>query len=195
MEKKKTPKLFREYVPPRTENAFLVSRKESYSIHASGCPMTGWISTWEFAKVITSIILLPWQPQNTHSGLMSHCRAEAAPVGYRAPSLQGATALPAEGKRTQGAPAAPAVPTSLVSRLDKQAQQWHLVWGCEDTGFLALGTHVAKWQPVFGDAHQTKKCTGFFFPPTEKDCSLRSLVCFWRHSCEGIGSRASVTVA
>lgn len=131
--KEKTPKLFREYIPPHTENAFLVSRKEGYGMHASGCPMTGWISTREFAKVITSIILLPRQPQNTHQGFnesLRHTdlgsRAEAASMGDRSHlsqplSLQGAPALLAEGKRTWGAPAAPAVPTSLVSQLESPA--------------------------------------------------------------------------
>lgn len=124
-EKEKTPKLFREYIPPRTENAFLVSRKEGYGMHTSGCPMTGWISTREFAKVITSIILLPRQPQNTHRGFnesLRHMdlgsRAEAASMGDMSHlsqplSLQGAPALLAEGKRTWGAPAAPAVPPPL----------------------------------------------------------------------------------
>lgn len=54
-------------------NTVLISRKDGCNVQASGCPMTCGLtcclSTGEFAEVITSIILLPGQPHNTHTDL------------------------------------------------------------------------------------------------------------------------------
>lgn len=99
--RKKTPtQTLARICAPHTENTFLVSRKDSYGVHASGCPMTGrltcWISTREFVKVITSIISLPWQPHNTHSGFNESPSQTDQGLPWKAGALSQSPAAPRE---------------------------------------------------------------------------------------------------
>ena len=136
---KTKPKTLAGICTPHNENAFLVARKDGYSMRASGCPMTVrltcWISTWEFAKVITSIISLPWQPHNIHAGFneslppanwgsradaCSHAGQESSSRAPQLPGRPGLAGRDREGMGTWGALVAPSVPTALVSRAQKR---------------------------------------------------------------------------
>lgn len=169
-EKKKTPKTLARICTPHTENAFLVSRKDGYSMHASGCPMTGkltcWISTWEFVKVITSIIWLPWQPHNTHSGFNESPRptdrgswVDACSHGSHLPephSSPGSSSSASEPGRA-GAPEGLQrhVPSSPPLSHEPSSGVWlRVVKTLVLEKKPKVSPHFFKWQLAFGDGRQ-----------------------------------------
>lgn len=176
-EKKKKPtKTLAKICTPHSENKFLTSRKDGYSTCASDCPITGrltWISTWEFAKVITSIISLPWQPHNTHSGFNeSHLdpptgAPEQIPAPMQGqshpPELWGAPAWPAELGR---AGASEGLQQRLPSPPPSSHEPSHGVQLKAVKTLVRCLEHTYKL--VFGDTHQAREVHSCFFFPTTK---------------------------
>lgn len=127
------------------------------------------LSTGEFAKVITSIISLPWQPHNiqlrlswvTHTELPGlPCRAETSEPRSNPGQSCSSADQAGKGRGIRGAPAAPAIPSSLIS----WPHQWWSAQHGEGTGLLHRTHYFQMAAGVWEDPSSGGSARAFFFP-------------------------------